>query len=99
MAYEAGEDLVPDGKTHRSLAKVERTSLKCREKQFGPPLSPPSSQRPELPPLMSEAGTKPLASEPTIPAVADLGRGLPMEVKLLPEPFSSILMGLMALTI
>jgi hypothetical protein len=32
-------------------------------------------------------------------AVADLIRGLPMDVKLLPEPFTDILMGLMALMI
>jgi hypothetical protein len=32
-------------------------------------------------------------------AVAELRRGLPMEVKLLPEPFTDILMGLIALTI
>jgi hypothetical protein len=43
--------------------------------------------------------TKTLATEPTILAVADLRRGLPMEVKQLPAPLTGILIGLMALKI
>jgi hypothetical protein len=46
-----------------------------------------------------EAGTKPLASEPTMAAAADLRRGLRMEVEHVPKPFTGSLMGLMALAI
>jgi hypothetical protein len=42
---------------------------------------------------------KPLASEPTMAAVADLRRGLRMEVELVLEPFTGSWMGLMALTV
>jgi hypothetical protein len=81
------------GKSRKDLA--ERYS-----KQSDPPLSPPSShrQKPELPPSRTKAGMKPLASEPTKTVAADLRRGLRMEVELVLESFTVILMGLMALS-
>jgi hypothetical protein len=83
---------VPD-KSRKDLAERYR-------KQSDPPLSPPTShrQKPELPPSRTKAGTKPLAFEPTKTTTADLRGGLRMEVELVPESFTDILMGLMALS-
>jgi hypothetical protein len=58
--------------THRSLIVVEKTSLKDVTEQSGPPLLPPSSQRSGQPPSRMNAGTKPLAFDPTLNAVANL---------------------------
>jgi hypothetical protein len=80
--------------TYRSLVLIEKTSLKYVKTQSGPSLSPPSSQRSELPPSCSEAGTGPLAVVQTLRAVADLERGLTMEVKHAPEPFTGFCIGL-----
>jgi hypothetical protein len=81
------------GKSRKDL--TERYS-----KQSDPSLSPPTShrQKPDLPPLRTKAGTKPLAFEPTKTAAADLRRGLRMEVELVLESITGILMGLMALS-
>jgi hypothetical protein len=65
--------------TLRSLIIVEKT-LKNLTEQTGPPLLPPSSQRSGQPPSRMNAGTKPLAFNPTLNAVANLGKGLTVEV-------------------
>jgi hypothetical protein len=80
--------------TYRSLLLVEKASLKDWKTQSGPSLSPPSSRRSEMPPSCSEAGTKPLATEQMLRAVADLERRLTMEVKQAPEPFVGFWIGL-----
>jgi hypothetical protein len=67
--------------TYRSVVKAEKTLLKDVETRSGPPLSTPSSRRSNLPPSSSDAGTKPLAAVPTLRAVADLKRGLTLEVE------------------
>jgi hypothetical protein len=55
------------GKSRKDLAERYR-------EQTDPSLSPPSSQsqKPAQPPSRTEAGTKPLASEPTKATAADL---------------------------
>jgi hypothetical protein len=68
--------------TRRSLIFVEKTFLKNLTEQSGPPLLPPSSQRSGQPPSRMNTGTKPLAFNPTLNAVANLGKGLTMEVAL-----------------
>jgi hypothetical protein len=66
--------------THGSLIFVEKTSLKNLTEHTGPPLLPPSSQRSRQPSSRINTGTKPLAFNPTLNAVANLGKGLTMEV-------------------
>jgi hypothetical protein len=66
--------------TRRSLIFVEKTSLKNRIEQTGPPLLPPSSQRSGQLPSRMNVGTKPLAFNPMLYAVANLIKGLTMEV-------------------
>jgi hypothetical protein len=46
-----------------------------------------------------EAGKKPLATEPTMHAAADLRGSLAWEDKRVPEPFTGVLMGLISLKI
>jgi hypothetical protein len=75
------------------------TSLKNEKKKIGPTLSPPLSQRSKLSPSSSEAGTKPLATKPTMHAVAYLRGSLAWEDKQVPEPFTGVLMGLISLKI
>jgi hypothetical protein len=58
--------------TLRSLIVVEKTSLRDATEQSGPPLLPPSSQRSGQLPSRMNAGTKPLAFDPTLIAVANL---------------------------
>jgi hypothetical protein len=87
-------DLIRKEIIHRSMALTEKTSLKDWTTQSGPPLSPPSSRRPEPPLSSSEAGTEPLVAEPTLRAEAYLKRGLAMEVKQVPELFVGFRIGL-----
>jgi hypothetical protein len=72
------------------MINAEKTPLRDETKQTGPSLSPPSSRRwrSRLPPSSPEAGTKPLAAEKTMSAVADLERGLSREVIQAPESFT-----------
>jgi hypothetical protein len=88
------KDLIRKEIAHRSLILIEKTLLKDWKTQSGPPLSPPLSQRSELPPSNSEAGTEPLAAELTLRAEADLEKGLTMEVKHMPELFAGFRIGL-----
>jgi hypothetical protein len=78
--------------THRSLIVVEKTSLKELTEQSGPPLLPPSSQRSGHPPSRMNAGTKPLAFDPTLNVVANLWKGLTKEVAL-PELVAGLRIG------
>jgi hypothetical protein len=69
------------------LINAERTLLKNLQTQISPFLIPTPSLRSGQPPSRKDAGTTPLASQPTLNAEADLEKGLPMEV-FLPEPFA-----------
>jgi hypothetical protein len=76
----------------RSLIVVEKTSLRDAIEQSDPPLLPPSSQRSGQPPSRMNAGTKSLAFDPTLIAVANLHKGLTKEV-MLPELVAGLKIG------
>jgi hypothetical protein len=80
--YNITKDPIRKKITHRSLIFLEETSLKNLPEQSGPPLLPSSSQRSGQPPSRMNAGTKPLAFNPTLNAVANLEKGLTVEVAL-----------------